>query len=118
MELKLDGGKYAAGKYSDLLRVTGDEENAQRIAMKLTARRGGFAPMPDYGSRLYTLTGLRAADRQTAARQYIAEALEGETGTELSAISISEAEGELELRLTFAVGGEEINVETVLEVSA
>ena len=33
MEIKLDGGEYAAGKYSGLARVTGDEETAQRIAM-------------------------------------------------------------------------------------
>ena len=39
MEIKLENGNYVPGKYSGLTTVSGDEETAQRIAMKLTARR-------------------------------------------------------------------------------
>lgn len=117
MEIRLSGGKYAAGKYSGLQRVTGDEETAQRIAMKLTARRGGFAPQPDYGSRLYALPLVKPSERPSAARQYIAEALEGETDATLSKLSVTEADGVLALKLTFETGNGAVDVETVFEVN-
>lgn len=115
MEIKLDGGEYAAGKYSGLARVTGDEETAQRIAMKLTARRGGFAPLPDYGSRLYALGAVKPGQREAAARQYIAEALSGETGVALTELAMDELDGALTLKLTFAAGDGSVEVETVFD---
>ena len=54
MELKLIDGDYAADASGGLATVSGIEELAQRVLMKLTARRGSFPLMPDYGSRLYT----------------------------------------------------------------
>lgn len=117
MEIKLENGNYVPGKYSGLTTVSGDEETAQRIAMKLTARRGGFAPLPDYGSRLYTLPAVKPSERQTAARQFIAEALSGETDAALSALSISQGNGTLSLSLTFQVGGGTVDLETAFEVN-
>ena len=116
MELKLVDGAYAAGKYSWLAEVSGDEETAQRIAMKLTARRGGFAPLPEYGSRLYALPQLKPSQRQAAAKQYIAEALEGETDAALTGMSMAAEDGRLSLKLTFRVGGGTADMETAFEV--
>ena len=39
--------------------------------MKLTARRGQFPFLEDFGSRLWTLGQLRPAERQAAAEQYV-----------------------------------------------
>lgn len=55
MELKLVDGAYVLGAGGRMSRVTKAEEIAQRVMMKLTARRGGFAPLPEYGSALHTL---------------------------------------------------------------
>lgn len=41
----------------------------------LTARRGGFSPMPELGSRLYLLPFEKPSARQTAAESYVQEAL-------------------------------------------
>ena len=80
MELKLEQGRYVPGA-GGLLRVTGANEIAQRVMMKLTARRGGFAPLPEYGSALYTLLHTaRPSEYETAAMQYIAQALADEAG--------------------------------------
>ena len=52
MELRLKDGKYDSIG-ARLCTVSGAEELAQRVMMKLAARRGSFWPLPDYGSRLY-----------------------------------------------------------------
>ncbi len=58
--------------------------------MRLRSRRGGFAPMPEYGSRLHTLLrGVRPADRESAARQYVAEAIADEPEIELLAVAVT-----------------------------
>lgn len=46
--------------------VSGAEETAVRITMKLTARRGGFPLLPDYGSRLYQLAQVKPSERESA----------------------------------------------------
>ena len=90
MELKLTDGKYTA-KAQTFNTVTGNEELAQRIMMKLTARRGRFWPKPDYGSNLYKLiNGEKPSNRENAVRQYAAEALSDEEGIDLQTVEISE----------------------------
>ena len=42
MELKLVDGNYVADATGGLAAVSGTEELAQRVVMKLTAREGGF----------------------------------------------------------------------------
>lgn len=78
MELKVTGGNYSAAEKGGLCTVSGQEETIQRIMMRLGARRGGFLPMPDFGSRLHSLLGMKAGDRAAAARQFVHEALEDE----------------------------------------
>ena len=112
MELKLSEGRYAV-KARTLDTVSGDAELAQRIMMKLTARRGKFWPKPDYGSRLYMLiNGERPSNRENAVRQYVAEALSDETGIELKDISISQtASDAIFIKLTFAYSDGSFSVE-------
>ena len=111
MELKLCEGSYAV-RSGTLDTVTGDEELAQRIMMKLSAHRGKFWPKPDYGSRLYTLcSGERPSNRENAVRQYVAEALSDEHDVELKELSIKNtASDAISIDLVFAYPGGSFSV--------
>ena len=107
MELKLENGAYLCrGKTPET--VSGAEEIAQRVVLRLTAHRGGFAPLPEYGSRLYLLSRLaRPGTYQTTAMQLIAEALEGETAVSVTDVQVTELrENDLRVDITFTVDGQ------------
>lgn len=75
--------------------------------MKLAARRGGFALLPEFGSRLYLLGNTRVSERETAARQYVAEALAEEEHLVLESISVSGlAEGSIRIDTAFTYKGD------------
>ena len=80
--------------------------------MKLTARRGGFAVLPEYGSRLLTLLRVKPSERNSAARQIVAEALADEPGLSLDSLELSEPDesGAIDMVLRFLYGGEELNI--------
>ena len=77
--LMLVNGDYVP-QGNGLRSAKGDEAVLQRMLMKLTARRGQFPFMENFGSRLWTLDRLRPAERQAAAEQYVLEALRDEPG--------------------------------------
>lgn len=83
---------------------------AEEAMFLLTARRGGFSPMPEIGSRLYLLPFERPSGRQEAAEVYVREALEplGLTVSEVKVIP-----GEV---LTVEVRLQNGETEQVLEV--
>lgn len=112
MELKLNNGEYAV-RANAIETVDGNEELAQRIMMKLTAHRGKFWPRPDYGSRLFTLVnGERPSNRESAVRQYVAEALSDEKDVELKNVSITgTASDAVFIKLTFACTDGSFSVE-------
>ena len=103
LELKLLDGEYVPGPQGPEL-VSGQEELAQRVLMRLTARRGAFPLLPEYGSRLYALSQVKPSQRALAARQYAAEALAEETElvlTDVELLSVSEEGSELRLWLEY-----------------
>ena len=104
MELKLINGDYVPDGMGGLQKVTGSEELLQRVLFKLQARRGGFAPFHDLGSRLYLLGREKASGRQSAAEQYIKEALSGEPVT-LERVRITEKEEGPFLEAELCYGG-------------
>lgn len=116
MEIVLEGGRYTAAKTGGLETVTGTKELAQRISMKLTARRGGFALWPSYGSRLHTLAGgVKPSERLTAARQFITEALADETDMEISGLEVTEGgDGTLNIRLELAVTDGKLSIDLTI----
>lgn len=105
MELKLENGRYVSGTGGPV-RVSGAEETAQRVMMKLAARRGGFAPLPDYGSRLHALLRtVRPSEYQTAAMECVAEALAEEPEVTVNAVEVSRADGDtLRVDVRFTAG--------------
>ncbi len=113
MEIALEGGRYKAAKLGGLETLTGTQELMQRILMKLTARRGGFALWPSYGSRLYTLAGaVKPKDRLTAARQFVSEALADEAGVEISGLAVTEGgDGTLSICLELTAPGGPLDID-------
>lgn len=111
MELKLSGGQYVPSAAGGLETVRGENETAQRVLMKLSARRGGFLPLPDYGSRLHTLCRLKPSERAAAAKQFIAEALADERGVSVLEVEYRPTDGdeaEINLTLGFSEGEESL----------
>ena len=69
--------------------------------------------MPTFGSRLWTLGRVGRAERETAARQFVLEALEDETGLVLDSLSLEEkAGGDAILRLELHGESGAFSVET------
>lgn len=108
MELKLEQGSYVLDGTKKLATVTAAEEIAQRVIMRLTAPRGAFGPLSDYGSRLHTLArSAKPAAWQTTAMQYVAEALADETAVEVTGVEVSrQGDDTLQVNVTFTVDGE------------
>ena len=109
-ELKLQNGDYVPDGVGGLLRVEGREALLQRAMFKLTARRGAFPFLPELGSRLHRLGKVPLAQRQAAAAQYAAEALEGEALTVKSAALEPGAEGAMALTVDCVWRGEALPV--------
>lgn len=100
MELKLVDGDYQADGAGALVRLSGREALLARVLFRLSARRGGFAPLPEMGSRLHLLWREKPSLREGAARQYVAEALEDEP-VQVTAVTLTpQADGRAELRVT------------------
>ena len=75
MGLSLRNGDYVPDGTGGLRRTEGREALLEQVLFRLTARRGTFPFLPELGSRLWQLGQLPAARRQSAAEQYVAEAL-------------------------------------------
>ena len=106
MELKLDAGAYVKNKYGGFATVSGEDETVQRVLMKLTARRGAFAPLPAFGSELYTLPRLKRSQRKTAARQMVHDALADETDVTVTDVSYAEKDGDTGIvTVALSIGG-------------
>lgn len=111
MELELKNGDYVPDGVGGLRRVNGREELLQRVLFKLTARRGMFLFREELGSRLWRLGRLPASQRQSAAAQYVAEALADEKGLTVEAVELLDpAEGIAPLKVVLAYGGGELAV--------
>ena len=115
MELKLRSGAYVLSGAGLPETVRGAEETLQRALMRLSARRGSFAPAPDYGSRLYTLGALKPSQRAAAARLFVTEALAGEPGIGVESVTYAPGAGDTAaVAVELSLGGQA--AEITLEV--
>ena len=80
MELKLENGNYLPDGHGGLQQA--EEELLQRVLSRLSARRGSFPFLPDFGSRLYLLGLAAPSVREAAAERYVTEALAPELKVE------------------------------------
>ena len=79
---------YVPDGVGGLQRVSGKEELLQRVLFRLTARRGGFALLPTLGSDLHLLGREKPGNRRSAAKKFVAEALDGEAGVTVEDVSL------------------------------
>ncbi len=111
MELKLKNGDYVTDGVGGLQRVEGREELLQRVLFRLTAHRGAFPFREELGSRLWQLGRLPAAQRQSAAAQYVAEALAEERELSVESVELTPREdGTAALHVALRRDDETLNV--------
>ena len=110
METKLINGDYVANGLGGGVRCKGDEALLARVLYRLTARRGQFPPMPALGSRLYLLGRESVAQRPSAARLYVAEALAEEDVTVKEVSLAPEDGGRARLTVLLDYRGEALNM--------
>lgn len=107
MALKLTDGDYVIGSDKSLTELSALSTLAQRVMLKLKIRRGAFIPLPNYGSRLHLVSGVKPSARQTAARQYVLEALSDEPQLTVEALEVSDGQdGTLILSLKLGCSGD------------
>lgn len=107
MEIKISEGRYTAAKYGDFEYVSGIDEIRQRVEMKLSTKKGSFLPLPQYGSRLYQLSSIKPSKRESAARQFVCQALADEKNIDLLSLKIIYEDREKAmLELVFQYKGE------------
>lgn len=75
MDTLLVGGDHALDGRGLPVAVTGERELIQRALIRLSVRRGAFAPDPALGSELYKLSGARSDLLERLALSYAQEAL-------------------------------------------
>lgn len=93
-------GDYLPDGQGGFQRTQGDEELLQRVLWKLSIRRGAFPLLPKLGSRLYLLLREQPSRREALAQQYVAEALSGEPGLEITGTALG-ADGVLQVDLAW-----------------
>ena len=93
MGLCLRDGDYVPDGRGGLRRAEGREALLERALFRLTARRGTFPFLPELGSHPWQLGQVPADGRQSAAEQYVAEALAGEAGLSVEEVTVTERGG-------------------------
>ncbi len=87
MDTLLQNGDYAKDERGYPVTVSGAQELAQRVLIRLTTKKGGFAPDPALGSALHRIKG--AAFAADAQRQ-VSEAVLMVGGLQLRGITCTE----------------------------
>ena len=93
MELQIKNGDYVPDSQGGLVRLEEERALLQRVLFRLSARRGALPFLPGLGSGLGQLGQLPAVQRQSAAEQYVAEALAAEPELTVERVSLTESGG-------------------------
>lgn len=88
MELLMKNRDYVPDGRGGVTGVTGAEALLARVLFQLAARRGAFPFLPELGSRLYLLRGAKPGQWESLARQYVTEALAGETELAVTGVRV------------------------------
>lgn len=86
MSILLEQQDYVPDGAGSVISVSGGSAVLSDVLFRLTARRGGFALLPEFGSRMYLLRGEKPSARTSLARQYAVEAL-----ADLEDLSVTDA---------------------------
>ena len=110
MEAKIRNGDYIADGLGGVVRCRGVEALLERVLFRLTAHRDGLPFLPNLGSRLYLLAREPAAQRPSAARQYVAEALSEEAVSITDVKLTPEGQGRVRVETSLEYQGTELSV--------
>ncbi len=110
MEAKLYNGDYIPDGLGGVVRCQGADALLERVLFRLTARRGGLPFLPELGSRLYLLDREPAAQRLSAARLYVAEALAEEDVAVTDVALTPEGRDRARLTVRLAYQGTDLSV--------
>ena len=114
MAMKFVDGDYIPDGWGGFKTVTASEEILNRILYKLTARRGGFAPFPELGSRLYLLGREKQSARMSAAKQYVMEALADEDVAIEDVAVLEQDDDVLKVTIAFIYEGDRRSLELAI----
>jgi phage gp46-like protein len=110
MEPRLENGDYIPDGVGGVVRCRDAEALLERVLFRLTAHRGQFPLLPDFGSRLYLLGRETPSQRLSAARQYVAEALSEEDVT-ITDVTLTEAgNGRVQVKALLEHSGTDLRV--------
>lgn len=110
MSIQMDQKDYVADG-GTVASVSGGSALLSDVLFRLSARRGGFVLMPEFGSRMHLLRREKPSARAALARQYAVEALAALTDVEVTDAAVS-AEGEvLRVQVELTRQGEPLAVE-------
>ena len=110
MEIKLIQGDYVADGLGGIVRFSGADALLARVLFRLTARRGQFPLLPQMGSQLYLLGRETAANRSSAARKFVAEALAPENVSVTDVLLSSAGQGRIQLEVLLDYQGSDLSV--------
>lgn len=110
MEARIRNGDYIPDGLGGVARCRGADALLERVLFRLTAHRGGLPLLPRLGSRLYLLSREPAAQRLSAARQYVAEALAEEAVSITDVILTPEGQGRVRVKVLLDYQGTELSV--------
>ena len=114
MERMLREGDYVPDGRGGVQTVEGARELLERVLWELCVRRGSFPLLPELGSQLWRLSGVKNSQRQALARQYVAEALSDEEGLSITDVRLTGEGGDGTLRVELEWRGESLAVETAV----
>ena len=108
--LVIRNGDYVPDGSGGLRRAQGREALLERVIFRLTAHRGQFPFLEDLGSQLWRLGRVGSAGRQAAAEQYVTEALKGEEGLTVEAVTLAQEGETAHLTVDLSYQGEALSV--------
>lgn len=113
--MKIRNRDYVPDGAGGLQHVMGRDELLQRILFRLCARRGAFPFAPTLGSELHLLGREKPANRNAAAKKYIAEALSEENGITVNEVSLEQDGDICLLKVSLLYEGEELALAVPME---
>lgn len=110
MSILVDQKDYVADGAGSVASTAGGSAVLNDILFRLTARRGAFPLLPEFGSRMYLLQREKPSRRTALARQYAVEALADLTDVTVTDAAVTPRENGIGVRVDLIWLGEPLSV--------
>lgn len=114
-ELLIKNGDYVKNGAGGFEKLSDENAVLERVLYKLTARRGTFPLLPEIGSNLYLLGRLPRKEQQSAAEQYVVQALSDESNLEVTQVLLEGEQEERRLTVFMNYAGEQLSVSMTIQ---